>query len=141
MAREPELVDRVPTAGEHRAIAESVGWHDAFDWDTVGASLAGSTSGVVATVDGQAVGMGRVVGDGVKYFYIQDLAVVPGFQGTGLGSRLLDRLLASIGERAPSTAFVGLFATTEGSGLYTSRGFTSGDMTGMFRLVHPASPT
>ena len=138
MASEPALVDRIPTAAEHRAIAESVGWHHAFDWDTIGASLAGSTLGVVATADGEAVGMGRVVGDGVKYFYVQDLAVVPRLQGTGLGARLLDRLLASIGDQAPSTAFVGLFATAEGSGLYTSRGFTGGDMTGMFRLVDPA---
>ena len=66
---------------------------------------------------------------------------MPRFQGTGLGARLLDRLLAAIGDRAPSTAFVGLFATTEGSGLYTSRGFSDGDMTGMFRLVDPARPT
>ena len=133
-----EFADRVPTPAEHRAIAEAVGWTHAFDWRTVEASLAGSTAGVVASRDGRPIGMGRLVGDGVKYFYVQDLAVVPRLQGTGLGARLLDRLLASIGDQAPSTAFVGLFATAEGSGLYTSRGFTGGDMTGMFRLVDPA---
>ncbi|WP_194762807.1 GNAT family N-acetyltransferase [Microbacterium sp. UFMG61] len=132
------MLDRVATAAEHRSIAESVGWHDAFDWTTIADSLAGSTFGVVAHVGSEAVGMGRVVGDGVKYFYIQDLAVIPAFQGTGLGARLLDRLTDRIAATAPTTAFVGLFSTAAGTDLYASRGFGSGDMTGLFRLIEPA---
>lgn len=133
------IIDRVATAAEHRSIAESVGWHDAFDWATIGDSLAGSTLGVVAYVENEAVGMGRVVGDGVKYFYVQDLAVIPAFQGTGLGARMLDRLAERIATVAPATAFVGLFSTAAGADLYASRGFGfgSGDMTGLFRLIEP----
>lgn len=133
------ILDRVATAAEHRAIAEAVGWHDAFDWATIADSLAGSTFGVVAYAGDEAVGMGRVVGDGVKYFYVQDLAVIPAVQGTGLGARMLDRLAERIAEVAPATAFVGLFSTAEGAGLYASRDFNSGDMTGLFRLIEPAS--
>jgi GNAT superfamily N-acetyltransferase len=132
-----EFADRVPTPAEHRAIAEAVGWTHAFDWRTVEASLAGSTAGVVASRDGRPIGMGRLVGDGVKYFYVQDLAVVPDAQGEGLGSRLLDRLLDWVADHAPSDAFVGLFATAEGDALYRSRGFDRGDMAGMFRIVAP----
>ncbi|WP_328723338.1 hypothetical protein OHT52_30125 [Streptomyces sp. NBC_00247] len=40
---------------------------------------------------------------------------------------------------APAPAFVGLFSTGEGAALCTDEGFTPGDMTGMFRLVDPAS--
>jgi GNAT superfamily N-acetyltransferase len=132
-----ELADRIPTRAEHRAIAEAVGWTHAFDWDTIGASLAGSIAGVVALQNGVAVGMGRLVGDGVKYFYVQDLAVVPAAQGHGLGTVLLDRLLDQVAAQAPSDAIVGLFATPEGDALYRSRGFAAGDMTGMFRIVAP----
>ncbi|MFF2485033.1 GNAT family N-acetyltransferase [Microbacterium sp. NPDC058062] len=132
-----EFVDRIPTPAEHRTIAEAVGWTHAFDWDTMDASLAGSTAGVVAVRDGRAIGMGRLVGDGVKYFYVQDLAVVPEAQGEGLGARLLDHLLAWVADHAPSHAFVGLFATAEGDALYRSRGFERGDMAGMFRIVAP----
>lgn len=132
-----EFAGRVPTPAEHRAIAEAVGWTHAFDWSTVEASLAGSTAGVVALRDGRPIGMGRLVGDGVKYFYVQDLAVVPDAQGEGLGSRLLDRLLDWVADHAPSDAFVGLFATAEGDALYRSRGFDRGDMAGMFRIVAP----
>lgn len=138
MAEATTILDRVATAAEHRSIAESVGWHDAFDWATIADSLAGSTFGVVAYVGNEAVGMGRVVGDGVKYFYVQDLAVIPALQGTGLGARMLDRLEERIAMVAPATAFVGLFSTAAGTDLYTSRGFSSGDMTGLFRLIEPA---
>ncbi|MFE6733165.1 GNAT family N-acetyltransferase [Microbacterium sp. NPDC057650] len=132
-----QILSRIPTAAEHRTIAEQVGWDHAFDWATLGDSLAGSCVGVTALLDGSPVGMGRVVGDGVKYFYVQDLAVVPAQQRTGLGTALLQNLLDQIAAAAPSTAFVGLFATPEGGALYRAHGFSTGDMTGMFRLVEP----
>lgn len=42
----------------------------------------------------QAVGMGRIVGDGAVICYVQDLIVSPDYQGKGLGSELLARLIA-----------------------------------------------
>lgn len=131
------LQDRLPTPDEHRRLAEAVGWAHAFDWPSLPASLAGSTLGVVAVEDGTVVGMARVVGDGVKYFAVQDVAVLPGHQGRGVGRALLDRVLERIAERAPATAFVSLFATAEGGALYRAAGFATGDMVGMTRLVEP----
>ncbi|WP_149830246.1 GNAT family N-acetyltransferase [Streptomyces tailanensis] len=131
------LLDRLPTPAEHRRIAEAVGWSNAFDWGTVPASLAGSLTGVVAVEGEDVIGMGRLVGDGVKYFYVQDLAVLPAYQGAGIGTALLRRLLDHAAGTAPSTAFVGLFATDGAVPLYQRHGFTRGDMSGMFRLVTP----
>ncbi|MBA4865621.1 GNAT family N-acetyltransferase [Streptomyces sp. PSKA54] len=131
------VLDRLPTPAEHRRLAEAVGWTTAFDWDTTPASLAGSLAGVVAMAGNHVVGMGRLVGDGVKYFYVQDLAVLPAHQGAGIGTALLRRLLDHVASTAPSTAFVGLFATDGAVPLYERSGFTRGDMTGMFRLVKP----
>lgn len=135
------IEDRVATTGEHRAIAESVGWAEAFDWQTLPLSLDGSLSGVVAVADGQVVGMGRLVGDGAKYFYIQDVAVIPQYQGHGVGKAIIDRLLVHVAQSAPSTAFVGLFSTEQAKEVYSSRAFAAGDMAGMFRLVEPAQAT
>ena len=81
--------------------------------------------------------MGRLVGDGVTYFYVQDVAVLPSHQGRGIGRALLQRLLDRVARTAPATAFVGLFSTEAAVGLYRGQGFTPGDMTGMFRLVEP----
>lgn len=133
------LLDRLPTPVEHRQLAEAVGWTEAFDWDTMPASLAGSLAGVVALDGDHIVGMGRLVGDGVKYFYVQDLAVLPEYQGAGIGAALLRRLLDHVASTAPSTAFVGLFATDSAMPLYQQHGFTPGDMAGMFRLVEPTN--
>jgi GNAT superfamily N-acetyltransferase len=129
---------RVATSSEHRQIAEAVGWSGSFDWETLPASLEASVSGVVARVGQRVVGMGRLVGDGVKYFYIQDVAVIPECQGQGVGKAIIDGLLLHVARIAPSTAFVGLFSTEQATEVYASRGFTAGDMAGMFRLVEPA---
>jgi ribosomal protein S18 acetylase RimI-like enzyme len=133
------LHDRLPTSAEHRRLAESVGWHHAFDWASLPQSLEGSTLGVVAVADGVAVGMARVVGDGVKYFYVQDVAVDPAYQGAGIGRALLESVLAEVGARAPAPAFVGLFATQDGDALYRSVGFDVGDMIGMVQIMDPGS--
>lgn len=131
------IEDRLPTAAEHRELAEAVGWHESFDWVTAPDSLAGSTLGVVAVTESRSIGMARVVGDGVKYFYIQDVAVHPDYQRRGVGVALLRRTLDLIAERAPSPAFVALFATEAGTALYESVGFASGDMAGLFQILPP----
>ncbi len=136
---------RLPTLEEHRALATSVGWADHFDWDTLPRSLAGSLTGVVVLRDGDAVAMGRLVGDGSHYFYVQDVIVHPDHREEGLGTRVLEELLAWVERTAPSDAFVGLFSSPEAESLYAEHGFGTEDMTGMHRTVRPAprrgSPT
>lgn len=131
------LERRVATPAEHRRLAEAVGWGHAFDWPTLPASLDGSLSGVVAVAGDVAVGMGRLVGDGVKYFYLQDVAVDPAWQGRGIGQAIVEALLGWVGEVAPAPAFVGLFATDVAVALYRRTGFGTEGLTGLARLVDP----
>lgn len=49
-----------------------------------------------ALEDGVPVGMGRLVGDGAVICYIQDLIVVPQGQAKGVGSQLMERLIAQV---------------------------------------------
>ncbi|MFD3443771.1 GNAT family N-acetyltransferase [Microbacteriaceae bacterium 4G12] len=128
---------RLPTAEEHRALATSVGWDDHFDWATLPQSLAGSLTGVVVLHAGAPVAMGRLVGDGAHYFYVQDLIVHPDHREEGLGTLVLEELLAWIARTAPSDAFVGLFSSPEAETLYAGHGFGTRDMTGMHRTVRP----
>lgn len=130
------LVDRLPTAEEHRHLFEAVGWRE-YEPEAVEASLRGSLAGCVAILDGEAVAMGRVIGDGGKFFYIQDLAVVPHLQGRGIGRALLERLGERIRAQAPASAFVGVFATPEALGLYRDLGWDDrvGGLTGMGRIL------
>ena len=131
-----QYVDRVPTPVEHRMLADSVGWTHAFAWDAMPASLAGSFCGVTVLRDGTAVAMGRVVGDGTFYFYVQDVVVHPELHGRGIGNEVLRRLVAQVNGVAPPKAFVGLFAAGESSAFYERHGFAAHQgMTGMFRVV------
>ena len=132
------FVSRRATLPEHRALADAVGWSDHFDWDSLPDSLARSLHGEVAVVDNEVVGMGRLVGDGVHYFYIQDVIVHPDHMDSGIGSTIVDRLIEWVANAVPSRAFVGLFASDEAIPLYRRYGFGTGEMTGMHRFVDPA---
>jgi GNAT superfamily N-acetyltransferase len=127
---------RIPTPDEHRRLAESVGWGDSFWWESQPASLAGSVCGVVAHgEDGGLVGMGRVVGDGAFYFYVQDVVVRPDHQGRGLGRQLVESLTEQVREIAPGHCFVGLFATPAAERLYGALGWQAQDMVGMWKVL------
>lgn len=135
--RDIRIEHRLPTPEEHRRIALSVGWEHGFNWPALLASLDALLAGIVALDGDTVVGMGRLVGDGQMYFYIQDVAVVPDYQGLGIGQQIVDSLLEYIREHAPGPVFVGLFATDAALPLYERNGFSRGDMTGMFRIVRP----
>ncbi len=45
-----------------------------------------------AYIEGQLVGMGRTIDDGVYYAWVVDLAILPEFQGLGIGSTILKEL-------------------------------------------------
>lgn len=48
----------------------------------------------VGAYDGdELVGLGRIVGDGAVICYVQDLIVVPEYQGQGIGSLILNKLV------------------------------------------------
>lgn len=131
-----EFLPRVPTPDEHRLLAESVGWHDAFAWEAMPASLAASVAGVVVLYDGQPVGMGRVIGDGAFYFYVQDVVVRPEHQGNGIGTVIVESLIEQVEQVATPKSFIGLFAAGGAAALYERHGFAAHPgMTGMFRVV------
>ena len=126
------LSHRLPTAAEHLALAASVGWTDHFDPATLPDSLAGSLHGVVVESGGSAIAMGRVVGDGSHYFYLQDVIVHPEHADDGLGSRVVAALHECVRSVADPRAFVGLFASPEAVDLYREFDFEEpSDMTGM----------
>lgn len=43
--------------------------------------------------EGRIVGAGRALADGVDTSYVCDIAVLPGYQGTGLGKQIVARLV------------------------------------------------
>lgn len=129
------LVERDPTPEEYRRPRSMVGWNEPHA-DAVRAGLPSSVFSVVLERDGEAVGCGRVVGDGGIYFYVQDVIVVPELQGRGWGARIMDVVMRYLGETVRPGSFVGLMAAKDVEGFYRRYGFERrpDDRPGMFRI-------
>jgi GNAT superfamily N-acetyltransferase len=55
---------------------------------------------VCAFIGDKIVGMGRIVGDGAVICYIQDLMIHPDYQGQGVGSAIIEELIAFVKDLA-----------------------------------------
>lgn len=131
---------RLPSLEEYKVLCEAVGWGEVINFAAAPASLQRSLYGVVMLDGCRTVGMGRIVGDGAMYYYIQDVAVHPAYQGMGIGRRMLDSLMEWLHTHAPERAFVGLFAAEGREPFYAHYGFMRHpSLTGMFYVI-PADP-
>ena len=81
--------------------------------------LAGSYAAVLARDDsGAVVGFITAISDGVSAAYIPHLEVLPAYQGQGIGSELVRRMLTSLGRPAVAFATIALFgAAGAGTGV------------------------
>lgn len=79
--------------------------------------------GVTVVHDSQAVGMGRIIGDGGGSFVIVDIAVEPAHQKRGLGRAIMTALDAWLRANAPHSAHVSLIADGDARHLYARYGF------------------
>lgn len=64
--------------------------------------------------DGRAIGMGRIVGDDGAVYLISDMAVEPDHQGNGVGTRIMERLMAYLDMNAVESAYITLIADVDG---------------------------
>lgn len=130
------LLRRVPTLAEYKRLCDSVGWNDFINFDVAEDSLKQSLFGVVVQYKDDIVGMGRVIGDGRIYFYIQDIAVMPEHQNKGIGHLIMKEITDFLKTSAPDKAFVGLFATEGKESFYNKFGLNEHEgMTGMFGVM------
>jgi ribosomal protein S18 acetylase RimI-like enzyme len=79
--------------------------------------------GVTMRHKGEAVGMGRVLGDGACFFEVVDIAVLPAHQRRGLGKRIMEALVEHLRRHAPAGAHVMLLADGPAHQLYEQFGF------------------
>ena len=86
------------------------------------AGLPQTVVGIIVRRDGNAVGMGRAIGDGL-FYQIVDIAVDPAHQKQGLGKAIVATLMDELRRRAPSEAYVSLIADGEAKQLYAQYGF------------------
>lgn len=71
----------------------------------------------------EIVGMGRIIGDNGCFFVVVDVAVLPEYQGRGLGKRIMAALDAWLSANVPASAYVSLAADGDAKYLYEKYGF------------------
>lgn len=117
-----------PSAADFIALRASIGWGKT-GVDMVTASLANSLFHVTIYQKNEAkgadelVGMGRVVGDGAMYFYIQDVVVAANVQGQGIGKVLMTEIEAYLAQAAKKGATIGLLAAKNKEAFYRRFGY------------------
>ncbi|WP_459963919.1 GNAT family N-acetyltransferase [Nocardia sp. IFM 10818] len=109
------ITDVMVTVDEYRHLRRLAGWVCPPD-SVCAAALSSSMFGVSGRdVGGQAVCMGRIVGDGL-YGVIVDVVVALGYRRCGLGSAVVDNLLRWASDR--SIPHLGLVADDAVAGFY-----------------------
>ncbi len=88
-------------------------------------AVANQLFAVTAVKDGQIVGIARLLGDGAIYWYINDVWVLPEYQGKGIGRHMVNRLVEYVKESGlPGTSeSLCLMCAKDKEGFYEKLGF------------------
>jgi len=89
------IIERRPTVAEFAAVTAAVGFRP-HPPEAIAAGLANSLFVVCAVAEERVIGIGRVVGDGALHFYLTGVMVIPEYQRQGVGSRIVEALLACV---------------------------------------------
>ncbi len=116
------IVERAPTVEEYQMLRTAVGWGKA-DVDGIQKSLQNSLYWVCLLERDTIIGCGRVIGDRGLCFYIQDIIVLPNYQGQGLGRQIMERVMEYVRANAHEGGFVGLMAAKGAEHFYLKYGF------------------
>ena len=122
---EYHLIENKLTAKDFIRLKVATGFMDR-PLEQVEKALANDLFDVTAIYNGKVIGMGRLVGDGYMYWYLQEIIVLPEYQGMGIGKRIVNRLLDYIKEQTePGTIVsVGLTAAAGKETFYEKFGFS-----------------
>ena len=122
-----ELVDNKLTAEDFIRLKVAAGFMDR-PLEQVEKALKNGLFNVSAICDGKVVGMGRLVGDGAMYCYLQEIIVLPEYQGKGIGRSIVNRLIEYVKHTAiPGTGIeLGLTAVKGKEPFYEKFGFSLG---------------
>ena len=116
------FTERVPTVSEYVRIRAAAGMTPK-DPEAIRAGLPNSLYAVCVECDGEAVGMGRIIGDGGVFFDVVDIAVVPEHQKNGLGKAIMDAVMGYIDRTARPKSWISLMAGPGVEDFYKRYGF------------------
>lgn len=112
----------LPTPEQWMKLRASVGWAT-FPLEVARRSLEATPFCVCAYEEGELIGMGRVLGDGVISFYIGNIMVRPDRQGGGIGREIM-RVIGAYVERVAAPGAIASLLSIQGKeSFYEQFGF------------------
>lgn len=90
-----ELIEKVPTVDEYNNLTNAVYWGKR-DKKIVKEALKNSIYCICAYDERKLVGFGRIIGDKTIFLYLQDIMVNPEYQGKGIGTQIIEKILNKI---------------------------------------------
>jgi ribosomal protein S18 acetylase RimI-like enzyme len=113
-------------------------WKDEYDPRSIDGLIRGSFAFAVAIdpASGHAVGMGRIISDGVSDGYLQDLVILPEFRHQGIGRKIVATLIKKCHDAGIS--WISLIAEPDTEIFYKPLGFRR--MEGHIPLILSGDP-
>ncbi|OIK10783.1 GNAT family N-acetyltransferase [Bacillus sp. MUM 116] len=137
MERTFEILKKTPTLEEFTNLCSVVGLGDNINFNVAEISLENSVHAVLVKDNDKVIGMGRIVGDGAIYFFIQDVIVHPSYRGMGLGIEIMNSLIEYLENNAPNKAIMGLFISKGKGTFYDKYNFedVTPNMKGVYTVI------
>ncbi len=82
---------------EFNFLYNAVGWGE-YDENISKIALENTFYSVSIYDDNKIIGYGRIIGDKICFLYIQDIMVLPEYQGKKIGTMIINKLLEKIAE-------------------------------------------
>jgi len=102
-------------------------WKDTYNKSGVKHLIKGSFAFavVVDKKSGKAIGMGRLLSDGISDAYIQDLVILPEYRNLGIGKQLVKKLVEYC--HSKGVRWIGLISEPDQDNFYNAIGFKKMD--------------
>ncbi|NER13641.1 GNAT family N-acetyltransferase [Leptobacterium flavescens] len=120
---------------EYQSIRNTTNW-PILDDHTVEKALKNDLFSICVFDADTPIGMGRIIGDGAIYFYIQDIIVHPDYRTMGIGKLIMEQVEVYLEDHARHNSFIGLMAAEGVEAFYENYGYSrrADDRPGMFKL-------
>ena len=136
-----KIENRRISTNEYQLIRSTTDWAKLGD-KTVEKALCNDLYSVLVYDENKLIGLGRVVGDGAIYFYIQDIIVIPEYQGKGIGKMIMQDIENYLNDTASQNSFIGLMAAEGVQQFYYQFGYEErpDNKPGMFKMINKKEP-
>lgn len=92
-----KYIEKIPTAEEFNFLTNSVDW-GIRENSIIEEALKNTIYSLCVYNNEELIGYGRIIGDKTIFLHIHDIIVIPKYQGNGIGTEIMRKLLNKVNE-------------------------------------------